>query len=138
MSGCFIYRAGSNFIPSCFLWLNWPLLVWWALTPLQRRVVKVEKAEKALRHAPDDLSEANQRLEFLIRVSRHLAKADDEETLMDIILDLPQEIVPAVGCSFTRFDEQGYPRLAMNRGDLDLDMSGYQSRKKLLCTLKTE
>ena len=52
-----------------------------------------------LEEAHSELTEANQRLEFLMQVNRRLAAAEDEESLFDVILDLPKEVVPALGCS---------------------------------------
>jgi DNA-binding NarL/FixJ family response regulator/nitrate/nitrite-specific signal transduction histidine kinase len=95
-----------------FYGLIGPLLAWWALSSLLRSISKTEATQRAL-------GEANQRLEFLIQVNRRLAEAEDEETLIEVILDLPLEVVPTVGCSLIRFDERGQPLPALHRGDLD-------------------
>lgn len=102
-----------------FYGLVGPALAWWALTSLRRSAQETESAEKALRLAHTELQEANQRLEFLISVSRSLSQAKDEDALADVMLDLPLTVVPAVGCSLVRFDEQEQPKLALHRGDLD-------------------
>lgn len=94
-------------------------LVWWALTSLRRRIDETEIAQRALEQAHAALSEANQRLEFLIQVNRRLAEAEDEEALTEVILDLPLEVVPALGCSLIRLDERGRPSSAVHRGPLD-------------------
>lgn len=95
-----------------FYGLIGPVLAWWALTSLWRSVRETEAVQRAL-------TEANQRLEFLIEVNRRLAEADDEETLTQVMLELPLEVVPVLGCSLIRFDERGQPLPAIHRGDLD-------------------
>lgn len=95
-----------------FYGLIGPVLAWWALSSLLRSVSETETTQRAL-------GEANQRLEFLIQVNRRLAEAEDEETLIEVILDLPLEVVPTVGCSLIRFDERGQPLPALHRGNLD-------------------
>lgn len=94
-------------------------LAWWALTSLRRRVDETETAQRALEQAHTALSEANQRLEFLVQVNRRLAEAEDEEALIEVILELPLEVVPALGCSLIRLDERGRPSSAVHRGSLD-------------------
>jgi two-component system nitrate/nitrite sensor histidine kinase NarX len=94
-------------------------LAWWALTSLRRRVDETEAAQRALERALTALSEANQRLEFLIQVNRRLAEVEDDEALTKVILELPMEVVPALGCSLTRFDEHGRPLPAAHHGTLD-------------------
>ncbi|MEJ2559197.1 MAG: hypothetical protein P8186_23875 [Anaerolineae bacterium] len=94
-------------------------LAWWALTSLRRRVDETEAALRALERALTALSEANQRLEFLIQVNRRLAEVEDDEALTKVILELPMEVVPALGCSLTRFDEHGRPLPAAHHGTLD-------------------
>jgi len=101
-----------------FYGLLGPLLAWWALTSLWHRAKETESAQQALEATHLELSEANQRLEFLIRVNRRLAEADDEEALVELLLELPLEVVPAVACSLIRFDERGQPRPAIHRGDV--------------------
>lgn len=105
-----------------FYGLVGPALAWWALTSLRRSVRETEAAESALRLAHEELQDANQRLEFLIRVSRRLSEANDEDALADVILELPLTVVPAVGCSLVRFDEQEQPKLAIHRGELAPDV----------------
>ncbi len=102
-----------------FYGLIGPVLAWWALTSLRRQAAETEAAHQALDRAHTALEEANQRLEFLIRVNRRLAEADDEVELVDIILELPLEVVPAVGCSLIRFDERGQPLPAVHHGEVD-------------------
>lgn len=105
-----------------FYGLLGPTLAWWALNSLHKRALETEEAERTLRNTYDDLQKANQRLELLIRVGRRLSIAEDEETLTDMLLDLPREVLPVVGCSLIRFDEQEEPRLAVHRGDLELEV----------------
>ena len=102
-----------------FYGLLGPLLAWWALTSLRRRAAETEAAHQALNRAHISLAEANQRLEFLVRVSRRLAEAEDEETLVEVILNLPLEVVPAVGSSLVRFDDRGQPLPAVHQGEVD-------------------
>ena len=94
-------------------------LAWWALTTLRRRIDETEATQRELGQAYDELTEANQRLEFLVKVNRRLAEAEDEESLFDVILDLPLEVLPALGCTLIRFDERGHPLPAIHRGSLD-------------------
>lgn len=105
-----------------FYGLMGPLLAWWALTSLRQRAAETEAAHQALNRAHTALAEANQRLEFLVRVSRRLAEAEDEEALIEVILTLPLEVVPAVGCSLVRFDERGQPLPAVHQGDIDSEL----------------
>jgi hypothetical protein len=72
-----------------FYGLLGPLLAWWALTSLRRRAAETGTAHQALNQAHIALAEANQRLEFLVRVSHRLAEAEDEEALVEVILNLP-------------------------------------------------
>jgi len=110
----------SHFTTQLFFYgLLGPPLVWWVLTLLWRRAKETESAQQALETTHLELTEANQRLEFLIRVNRRLAEAEDEEALIEVMLDLPQEVVPAVGCSVIRFDERGQPLPAVHRGQLE-------------------
>jgi signal transduction histidine kinase len=94
-------------------------LAWWALTLLRRRVEEAEATQQELEYAYGELIEANHRLEFLVKVNRRLAEAEHEESLIDVIMDLPLEVVPALGCSLIRFDERGQPLPAIHRGSLD-------------------
>jgi len=105
-----------------FYGLLGPTLAWWALSSLHKRALETEEAERALRITHDDLQKANQRLELLIRAGRRLSVAEDEETLTDMLLDLPLEVLPVVGCSLIRFDEKEEPRLVVHRGDLELEV----------------
>lgn len=105
-----------------FYGLVGPILAWWALTSLHQQATETEAAHKALNRANSALEEANRRLEFLIRVNRRLTEAEDEETLVEVMLDLPLEVVPAVGCSLVRFDERGQPLPAVHQGDVDSEL----------------
>jgi nitrate/nitrite-specific signal transduction histidine kinase len=110
----------SHFATQLFFYgLLGPLLVWWALTSLWHRAKETESAQQALEATHRELSEANQRLEFLIRVNRRLAEADDEDALVELLLELPLEVVPAVACSLIRFDERGQPRPAIHQGNVE-------------------
>lgn len=105
-----------------FYGLVGPVLVWWALTLLHRRADETEAAHQALNLAHTALEEANQRLELLIRVNRRLAEAEDQEALIDAMLALPLEVVPAVGCSLIPFDERGQPLSVVHQGELDPEL----------------
>lgn len=96
-----------------------PLMAWWALSSIRHSVGETEVAQHALKEAHAELSDANQRLEFLLRVNRRLADAEDEVALIDVMLALPFEVVPALGCSLIRFDERNRPLPAIHRGTLD-------------------
>ncbi len=94
-------------------------LAWWALNSLKRQVQDTQDAQDALQEAHTALGEANQRLEFLIRVSHQLAQAEDEETLVEILLGLPAEVVPAAGCTLIHYDTHGHPLSAVHSGSLE-------------------
>jgi signal transduction histidine kinase len=102
-----------------FYGVSGSVLAWWALTALRRRVDETEAAQIALQQTHSTLAETSQRLEFLIRINHRLAEAEDEEALIDVILSLPLEVVPAVGCSLIRFDEHRRPLPAIHRGSLN-------------------
>lgn len=74
-----------------------PLVAWWALTSLREQVLETEKTEQKLRRTHRKLKDANQRLEFLIRVNRRLSEEVDEDALVETILDLTLDVVPALG-----------------------------------------
>ncbi len=93
-------------------------LAWWALTSLQHKVVETEKAEYALQQAHTTLSKVNQRLALLLRVNPRLAAAEDEETLVAAMLELPLQVVPAIGCSLIRFDDQRQPLPIVHHGQV--------------------
>lgn len=101
-----------------FYGLVGPALAWWALTSLRHKVAETEKAEHALQQARTTLSKVNQRLTFLIRVNRRLATAEDEDTLIATMLELPLQVVPAVSCSLIRFDDRRQPLPAVHYGQV--------------------
>jgi nitrate/nitrite-specific signal transduction histidine kinase len=101
-----------------FYGLVGPALAWWALTSLRHKVVETEKAEQALQQTQTTLSKVNQRLTFLIRVNRRLAVAEDEDTLIATMLELPLQVVPAVSCSLIRFDDRRQPMPAVHHGQV--------------------
>lgn len=102
-----------------FYGLIGPALAFWVLTSLRKSAQETELAENALRKAHNQLEKSNQRLELLIRVSRRLSEAKDDDSLAEAILELPLTVVPAVGCSLIQYDEQEQPRFALHRGELD-------------------
>lgn len=102
-----------------FYGLVGPILAWWALTSLRRAVGETEAAERALRHAHSELSTVNERLAFLMKVNRRLSETEDEEALLEAVLELPLEVVPAVACSLIRFDERKQPLPARHYGSID-------------------
>lgn len=93
-----------------------PLLAWLGLTSLRRQVAETEQAERRLRRSRDRLTQVNEHLEFLVEVERRLAEAEDEADLIEAILDLPHDVVPAIGTSLIRFDEEKQPLPADHRG----------------------
>ncbi len=96
-----------------------PAIAWWGLTALQNEIDANQTAKRRLEVAQAEVTAANQRLEFLYQVNRRLAEAEDEDGLIDAILDLPLQVVPAVGCSLIRFDDHGRSMPALHRGSLD-------------------
>lgn len=101
-----------------FYGLVGPALAWLALTSLRRQVLETERAEQALRQVNEALARANERLEFLIQVNRHLTEAEDEEDLLQRVVSLPLQAVPALGCTLIRFDERRQPLPALHHGRL--------------------
>jgi two-component system nitrate/nitrite sensor histidine kinase NarX len=102
-----------------FYGLVGPVLAYWALTSLRRSVGETEAAEQALRRTHSDLSDANERLAFLIQVNRRLSEAEDEDDLLTMMLDLPRQVVPVVSCSLIRLDERAQPLPALHQGNVD-------------------
>lgn len=102
-----------------FYGLVGPALAYLALTSLRKSVGEAEEAEQALKRAHEELKQANRRLQLLIDVNHRLGEAEDEETLLEAILELPPEVVDSVGASLIRFDERGQPLPAVHKGDLD-------------------
>lgn len=101
-----------------FYGLGGPTLAWLALSSLRNQVAETDQAERAVRRSRDELAEVNRRLEFLVAVERRLAEAEDEEELFGAILELPLEVVPALGVSLLRLDEEGNPLPAVHYGEL--------------------
>jgi two-component system nitrate/nitrite sensor histidine kinase NarX len=97
-----------------FYGLVGPTLAWWALSSLRQSVAETGKAERALQLA-------NRRLSFLIRVNRRLAEASDEEELVEIILALPEEVLPVAGVSLVQLDAREQPRPPLFHGKLSPD-----------------
>ncbi len=79
--------------------------LWWVMTSLRRSIGETEMAEHALQKAHGTLAKVNKRLTFLIDVNHRLAKVEDEEALITMMLELPREIVPAVATSLVSFDQ---------------------------------
>lgn len=102
-----------------FYGLIGPTVAWWALNSIRRNVMETEAAQHALQEALTDLSEVNKQLACLIRVNRRLAEAEDEEALLSVILTLPEEVVPTLGCSLIRFDERQQPLPVLYHGQID-------------------
>ncbi len=102
-----------------FYGLIGPLLAFWALSSLRRSVVETGKAERALQQAHKELRQVNEHLACLLRVNRRLTEAGNEQSLLETIVELPLEAVPALGCSLIRFDERQQPLPALHHGQLD-------------------
>lgn len=102
-----------------FYGLIGPALAWWALTSLRHSVAETEVAERSLQKAHRSLSEVNEHLTCLLRVNRQLTEAKDEETLLNVIVALPLEILPALGCSLVPFDQHSQPLPALHDGELN-------------------
>lgn len=102
-----------------FYGLVGPALAWWALTSLRRSIAETEMAERSLQKAHRSLSEVNEHLTCLLRVNHQLTEAKDEETLLNVIIALPLEILPAVACSLIPFDQHCRPLPALHQGKLD-------------------
>jgi two-component system nitrate/nitrite sensor histidine kinase NarX len=82
------------------------IIGWLVLTWLRHSVRQTESAEIALGQTLNELSQANQRLEYLLHVNHRLSEAQDEQALADTIIDLFMNKAPAPACSLTCFDEQ--------------------------------
>ncbi len=99
-----------------------PFLAWWALTSLHKQVWETEAADRAVKEAHERLRRANRRLSFLIRVNRRLAEAEDEASLLDSILALSEEVLPARSVSLVTMDERGQLLPPRYRGNLDMEV----------------
>ncbi len=102
-----------------FYGLIGPLLAFWALSSLRRRVGETDHAKSALQQAHMELRQVNEHLACILRVNRRLTEAVDEDALLHTIMELPLEVVPALGCSLIRFDERQQPLPALHHGELD-------------------
>lgn len=102
-----------------FYGLIGPILAWWALTSLRRSVAETVEAEKALKEAHIDLGQVNEQLACLLKINRRLTEVQDEDELLSVILALPLEVVPAVGCSLIPFDDNQRPLPPLHHGQLD-------------------
>lgn len=99
-----------------------PFLAWWALTSLHDQVRETEAAERAVKEAHERLRKVNRRLSFLIRANRRLAEAEDEESLLDSILALSEEVLPARSVSLVTMDERGQVLPPRYRGHLEAEV----------------
>ncbi|MFP3854786.1 MAG: GAF domain-containing protein [Anaerolineales bacterium] len=114
----FLPRWAHFWTQVVFYGLVGPTLAWLALTSLRRQVVETEQAERAVRRSRDELAEVNRRLEFLISVERRLAESDDEDELVTTMLELPRQVLPALGISLIRYDEEEKPAAVAHHGGL--------------------
>lgn len=96
-----------------------PVLAWLALNSLREQIAETDQAERDLRRSRDKLASVNRRLQVLVDVERRLVEAEDEEQLTRTILELPLEVVPALGTTLFRFDEQRRPLSASHEGKLN-------------------
>ncbi len=101
-----------------FYVIFFPWALWWGITLLRENASEMETARQALQESHTALQDANQRLEFLIRINRRLAAAEDEDELINAVLELSLTVIPAVGSSLIRVDEHGQRIQAMHMGDL--------------------
>lgn len=104
-----------------FYGLVGPILAWLALSSLREQVAETEQAERRLRRSRDKLADVNQRLEFLISVERRLAEARAEDELHQLIMELPNEVLPTLGSSLVLFDPSGQPLAPIHAGSLPPD-----------------
>lgn len=96
-----------------------PVLAWIALNSLRDQISETEEAEAQLRRSRDELAKVNQQLQLMLRVEQRLVEADDEEQLTSEMLELPLEVVPALGSTLIRFDRNEEPLAPMHYGDLN-------------------
>lgn len=101
-----------------FYGLVGPALAWWALSSLRRSVGETEKAEHALQDAHRRLQKVNRGLEFLIHVNRRLVEAEDEQELLDVIVTLPEQVLPVAAVSLVPLDEREQPSPPLFHGVL--------------------
>lgn len=102
-----------------FYGLVGPALAWLALTSLRRSVGETLEAEREAQRAHEQLVRANRRLRFLIDVTHKLAEAEDEQMLLDIILQLPAQVLPTAGATLVRFAETDRPLPALHTGEME-------------------
>jgi len=93
------------------------LVTWSVLTWLRRSVWQTETAKHALDQTLAELNQANQHLEFILQVNRRLTEAEDDTSLVEIIVNLFMDVAPTAACSLIRFDSRGRSLPAVYRGE---------------------
>ncbi len=102
-----------------FYGLVGPLLAWLALSSLRRSVGATVEAEREVQRAQRELTTANEHLRLLIEVNHRLGEAEDEQMLLESALQLPGEVLRAVGSTLIRFGDDRQPLPALHAGELD-------------------
>ena len=101
-----------------FYGLTVPMLVWWGLTRLHQSFRQTTESKQNFRKAQAALQGINKHLETLTLANRRLTEAQDEDSLLKAFLELPQELLPALGCSLIRFNEKEEPLPPIHLGAL--------------------
>lgn len=115
----------SNLTPSehfatqiLFYGISVPVLLWRGLTLLRQSVKQASESEKNYLQTQTTLKEINNQITTLSDSNGRLAAAHDEESLLKVLLELPLDVVPALGCSLICYDQNQHPLPPLFFGDL--------------------
>lgn len=101
-----------------FYGISVPVLFWRGLTVLRQSVWQASESERKYIDTHTTLQEVNNQLTTLSQSNGRLAAANDEESLLNVLLALPLDVVPALGTSLICFDQQQHPLPPLFFGDL--------------------
>ena len=101
-----------------FYGISVPVLLWRGLTLLRKSVSQTSESERKYLDTQTTLQEVNNQLTTLSQSNGRLAAAYDEESLLKVLLELPLDVVPALGTSLICFDQQQHPLPPLFFGDL--------------------
>lgn len=101
-----------------FYGISVPVLLWRGLTLLRQSVSQASESERNYIDSQTTLQEVNNQLTTLSQSNSRLAAAHDEESLLKVLLELPLDVVPALGTSLICFDQQQHPLPPLFFGDL--------------------
>ncbi len=101
-----------------FYGISVPVLLWRGLTLLRQSVRQASESERNYIDSQTTLQEVNNQLTTLSQSNGRLAAAHDEQSLLKVLLELPLDVIPALGSSLICFDQQQHPLPPLFLGDL--------------------